>query len=216
MSVEGKKKIIFGASAGIGTLVAAILGDLYIREGGYVNHANDRGRATNYGVTQNVARANGYKGDMRDFSKECYTDADVCADKIYYESYILKPGFIPVLAASEAVGEELVDTGVNMGPARPSRWLQESLNDICVPKGFTVKISVDGKLGSGTMSAFTTCQTKMGKVRFCKTMLDTLDGKQKNMYDRIVRNNPSQRVFYKGWINHRIGNVDRKKCDKEA
>lgn len=216
MAIEGKKKIVFGATAGIGAIVASVLGGVFEREGGYISHPKDRGGSTNYGVTQGVARQNGYKGDMRDFSKECYTEADVCAEKIYYTDYIVKPGFVPVLAASEAVGEELVDTGVNMGPARPSKWLQESLNELCAPHGFTVKITTDGKIGNGTISAFTTCQTKMGKVRFCKAMLDSLDGKQKNMYDRIVRNNPSQRVFYKGWINHRIGNVKRSKCDKEV
>jgi lysozyme family protein len=216
MAIEGRKKIIFGASAGIAGIVASVLGGVFEREGGFVDHKLDRGGATAFGVTQGVARQNGYKGNMRDFSKVCYTEADVCAEKIYYTDYIVKPGFVPVLAASEAVGEELVDTGVNMGPARPSRWLQESLNEVCTPIGFTVKIATDGKIGNSTISAFTTCQAKMGKVRFCKTMLDSLDGKQKDMYDRIVRNNPSQRVFYKGWINHRIGNVKRSKCDKEA
>lgn len=213
MAVEGKKKIVFGAGAGIAAVVASVLGGVFEREGGWVNSKFDKGGETNFGVTKRVAVANGYTGSMRDFSKECYTEADVCAEKIYYTDYIVKPGFVPVLAASEAVGEELVDTGVNMGPARPSKWLQESLNELCVPQGFTVRIATDGKIGNGTISAFTTCQAKMGKVRFCKAMLDSLDGKQKNMYDRIVRNNPSQRVFYKGWISHRINNVDRKKCD---
>ena len=36
-------------------------------EGGYSNHSADPGGATNWGVTQDVARANGYPGDMRDF-----------------------------------------------------------------------------------------------------------------------------------------------------
>jgi lysozyme family protein len=211
-----KKKIIFGTTAGIAAAVAAILGEVYQDEGGFSNVPQDRGGATNFGVTEKVAREAGWKGTMRAFPKQCETTTDVCADRIYYENYIEKPGYVPFIKASPAVSEELVNTAVNMGPSRPNKWLQESINDVCTPKALTVKIAVDGKLGSGTLSAFTTCQTKMGKVTFCKTMLNALDGKQKNMYDRIVRNNPSQRVFYKGWVSHRIGNVDRKKCDIEA
>lgn len=211
-----KKKIAWGAGAGIAAVVSVILGGIYEDEGGYVNNIHDRGGETNLGVTKRVAVEAGWKGTMRAFPKQCDTTADVCADRIYYENYIEKPGYVPFIKASPAVGEELVNTAVNMGPSRPNKWLQASINDVCTPKGFSVKISVDGKLGSGTLSAFTTCQTKMGKIRFCKSMLDALDGKQKGMYDTIVRNNPSQKIFYKGWINHRIGNVDRKKCDLEA
>ena len=34
-------------------------------EGGFVDHPKDPGGATRYGITQRVARANGYEGDMR-------------------------------------------------------------------------------------------------------------------------------------------------------
>lgn len=213
MSDTKKKKIVFGTSAGIAAIVGVILGEIYKDEGGYVNSRFDRGGETNLGVTKAVAVEAGWKGTMRTFPKQCETTADVCADRIYYENYIERPGYIPFIKAAPAVGEELVNTAVNMGPTRPSKWLQASLNDVCTPKGYTVKLAVDGKLGNNTVNAFTTCQTKMGKIRFCHVMLDALDGKQKGMYDAIVRNNPSQKVFYKGWINHRIGNVDRKKCD---
>lgn len=214
--MESKKKIIFGASAGIAATVAAILGEVYKDEGGFSDHPSDRGGATNFGVTEKVARAEGWKETMKTFPKQCDTEADVCADKIYFENYIAKPGYIPFMKVSPAVSEELVNSAVNLGPGRPNRWLQESINELCVPNGYTVRISADGKLGPGTLSAFTTCRTKMGNIRFCKSMLDALDNKQKMKYDAIVRSNPSQRVFYRGWISHRIGNVNRKKCDLEV
>ena len=43
------------------------LDELIKREGGYVNNPADRGGATKYGITEAVARANGFKGNMRDF-----------------------------------------------------------------------------------------------------------------------------------------------------
>ncbi len=42
------------------------LEELIKREGGYVNNPADRGGATKYGITEAVARANGYKGNMKD------------------------------------------------------------------------------------------------------------------------------------------------------
>ena len=35
------------------------------KEGGYVDHPADRGGKTIWGITEAVARANGYTGDMR-------------------------------------------------------------------------------------------------------------------------------------------------------
>ncbi|MGK3629946.1 glycosyl hydrolase 108 family protein, partial [Acinetobacter sp. A11] len=36
------------------------------REGGYVNHPSDHGHATKFGITEAVARSNGYQGNMQD------------------------------------------------------------------------------------------------------------------------------------------------------
>lgn len=201
------KKVVFGASAGIAAIVGTMLSGIYEREGGYVNHKLDRGGATNYGVTEKVAKDAGYKGNMRTFPKSCETEKDVCADKIYYETYILY--LVPILKIDPAVGDELFDTGVNMGPVWPGRYVQEALNEVCA---ISPKLKVDGRIGNGTATRFAQCQTTIGKVSFCKTMLDKLDSKQKARYDYIVKRNPTQKVFYKGWINHRIGNVDRKRC----
>jgi hypothetical protein len=43
-------------------------------------------------------------------------------------------------------------------------------------------------------------------------MLNSLDGHQRDEYARLVRVNPKLRVFHKGWVAHRVGNVDRRKC----
>ncbi|MPT48238.1 MAG: secretion activating protein [Sphingobium sp.] len=209
--MASKKKVAFGTSAGIAAAVAVILGGVYKDEGGYVNHPNDPGGETNMGITIGVARDAGWGGVMKAFPKQCDTEADVCADRIYYERYMVEPGFVPVIIADPAVGEELVNSAVNFGKARPSRWFQQSINELC-----GTKLAVDGKVGAQTVLAFKQCMVNRGRPRLCVAMLDRLDAKQRAEYDRLVRVNPGLKVFYKGWVNKRIGNVDRAKCGVAA
>ncbi|MDD3799362.1 MAG: glycosyl hydrolase 108 family protein [Novosphingobium sp.] len=197
-----KGKIIGGA---IGA-VAAILAGIYAHEGGYVNHPNDPGGPTRYGVTEQVARAAGYGGDMRHFPLHCTGSAETCADEIYIGRYMKQPGYWPLIVIEPAVAEELIDTAVNMGAPRPSKWFQQSINELC-----GTRLTVDGKVGPKTRSAYERCRSAKGP-QVCVAMLDRLDARQLAEYDRLVRVNPSLKVFHRGWTRQRIGNVDRAKC----
>ena len=53
----------------ITSAIALILTAIYSVEGGFVDDKADRGGPTKYGVTQQVAREAGYRGNMRDFLK---------------------------------------------------------------------------------------------------------------------------------------------------
>lgn len=191
-----------------GGAIATILGGIYAVEGGYVNHPNDPGGATNYGITERVARQAGYKGHMRDLPKHCTGPVKVCADNIYLEKYIVKPGFMPIIELDPPVGRETVDSAVNFGPDRPSRWLQSSINEL------GGKLKVDGKVGKQTVAEYARVQVTIGKVNMCKAMLDKMDAKQAAEYRRLIRNNPKLKSFERGWFNHRIGNVPRKDCEQ--
>lgn len=197
------KRKVLGRSAAI----AMILGSVYALEGGYVNDPHDRGGATNYGVTEKVARAAGYHGDMRYFPKHCTGPATVCADDIYVRNYIAGPGFMPIMDADPAVANELIDTAINMGPARPSKWFEQSLNELGSPP-----VPVTGRVDAVDTNAYRWLQTAHGAVQACVLMLDRLDAKQQVEYLRIVQRDPSQKKFLKGWLRARIGNVDRKNC----
>lgn len=193
---------------GAAAALIAILAGIYADEGGFVNHPSDPGGATNHGITQEVARQHGYQGDMRLFPRHCVGSDRVCADRIYIESYI-KPMTggqnMPLLSIDPAVSEELANTATNMGLGRPSRWFQQALRQYGYP------VAVDGKIGPQTIHYASEFRLATGE-RGCRLMLDNLDARQRAEYDRIVRARPASRVFYKGWINKRIGNVDRKKC----
>lgn len=184
----------------IAASLTAILTAVFAVEGGYIDHKSDPGGATNHGITETVARSKGYRGSMRDLPKWMAEDWLVT-------DYIVKPGFMPMVVMDPPVAEELVDSAVNFGPARPSKWFQRSLNELG-----DIKIPVDGKVGPRTIAAYRHYLLKAGRVAACVTMLDQLDARQRAEYDRLVRVNPRLKVFYRGWINKRVGNVDRRRC----
>lgn len=196
-----KMKIVAAASAAaltaLSPIVVEIMEPTKQAEGGYVNHPNDPGGETNKGVTKRVAVAHGYTGPMKSIP-------DAIVNSIYFDGYLLKPGFVPLIALDPAVTQELFDTSVNMGPARPSRFFQQSLNEICP----ALKLTVDGVVGPATIAGFARCQ----RTLLCQAMLPRLDAKQLAEYDRLIRANPKLAVFRKGWVNHRIGNVPLEKC----
>ncbi|MGS6271964.1 glycoside hydrolase family 108 protein, partial [Enterobacter hormaechei] len=76
------------------------------KEGGYVDHPNDKGGPTNWGITQATARAHGYTGDMRNLTREQ-------ALAILESDYWYGPRFDQVAEVSPSIAAELCDTGVN-------------------------------------------------------------------------------------------------------
>lgn len=166
-------------------------------EGGHVNHPSDPGGETNLGITKKVALEHGYTGPMKTLPRDV-------AVSIYYQSYLVKPGYVPLIALDPAVTTELFDTTVNMGPARPGRFFQQSLNEICP----NLKLKIDGQVGPATIAGFARCQ----RTLLCRAMIPALDAKQLAEYDRLIRANAKLSVFRKGWVNHRIGNVPLEKC----
>lgn len=92
--------------------IAILIDEVIAREGGYSNHPADRGGPTNWGITQGIARANGYAGDMRALPRSL-------AEKLYRRLYWDQPGYAFVAESCPAVATELFDTAVNMGAGRP-------------------------------------------------------------------------------------------------
>lgn len=217
VQISGKGKA--GIALGVAGAVALILGSVFDLEGGFVDHPNDPGGATNHGITEAVARKHGFEGDMRTLKRSCPdqlqividggaagSTGDVCADRILFEDYIAKPRFVDLIRIDLPVAQEVIDTGVNMGPARPSRFFQRAVNRVC-----NTTLEIDGKIGRQTVTAWADCRANLGPAA-CVAMLNSLDGQQSREYDRLVRNNPRLRVFRRGWQNHRIGNVKRSAC----
>ena len=105
---------------------------LITHEGGFSNHPDDPGGATMYGVTEAVARAEGYTGSMKDltldFAKSVYR-------KRYWDA--CRCDQMP-----DPLRYPLFDAAVNSGPGQAIKWLQSA-----------VGVKVDGAIGPVTQQA---------------------------------------------------------------
>lgn len=165
-------------------------------EQGYVDHPNDRGGPTNHGITLAVARANGYDGDMREMPVSL-------AREIYRRRYIVAPAFDKVAILNADIATELIDTGVNMGPARAAEFLQRLLNGLNAQGSRYPDLFVDGRIGKVTLDALAAFLRWRG-LDGVKVILRGLNSQQAMRYLDIAENNPSQESFLYGWLLHRV------------
>ncbi len=193
-------KVAPKTAGGMAAAAIAMIASVIAVEGGYVNHPADPGGETNMGITKKVALENGYVGPMRELPRGV-------VESIYYQRYLVAPGYAALIPIDAAVTEELFDTGVNMGPARPSTWFQRSTNALC---GTT--LTIDGRLGPSSVAAYRSCQARLGAVPLCVATLGILDAWQSGEYARLIGANPKLQAFQRGWQANRIGNVDRARC----
>lgn len=173
-----------------------IIDEVLQAEGGYVNDPADAGGETNYGITVAVARAYGYTGAMRDLPVSV-------ARSIYSNRYITTPGFDRVLQINEAVGIELIDTGVNMGPSQASEFLQRWLNALNDTGSRYQTLFVDGRLGPITYAALEAYLKWRG--RDGQTVLVRgLNSSQGDKYLRLTESRPANKKFLFGWMLNRV------------
>jgi lysozyme family protein len=170
------------------------------REGGYVDHPSDPGGRTKYGITERVARANGYTGHMRNLPIEQ-------AIRIYRTQYVERPGFLPIAEVDELVAEEVIDSGVNAGVGRAAKWFQQSLNLLNRRERDYADIAVDGQIGPKTMAAFIALRGKRGASGAQRLMLKALNGYQFDHYASLADGNTKFENFVIGWLDHRIGAI---------
>lgn len=146
-------------------------------EGGYVNHPDDPGGATNRGVTQKVydrwRRDEGLEArDVREL-----TDAEL--EDIYESGYWFPPKCHELAEALDLVQ---FDTAVNMGTRRAVKTLQSS-----------VGCTADGIYGPMTARAVAQCDAGTALMKYC----DERDG----FYRRLATQRPRLAIFLKGWLN---------------
>ncbi|WP_438334678.1 glycoside hydrolase family 108 protein [Edwardsiella tarda] len=176
--------------------IDAIFEQLLGKEGNYVDHPSDKGGPTNWGITEKTARAHGYTGDMRYLTREQ-------ALEIYRADYWRAPRFDQVYVLSPSLAEELLDTGVNMGPSVPSAWLQRWLNAFNQRGKLYPDLQADGIIGPRTISALQAYLNARGDEG-ATVLLSALNCSQGARYLEITERAQTQEDFIYGWMRARV------------
>ena len=177
--------------------VDTMIDELIDREGGYVDHPADRGGATRWGITQAVARAQGYRGDMRALPHET-------AVAIYRRLYWLQPGLDKVATRAPAVAAELFDGGVNMGSSVAIGFLQRALNALNRGAADYPDMALDGRIGAATLAALDAflAHRRPGGEAVLVTAIGALKGER---YLSLAERRPANEAFLYGWLANRMG-----------
>jgi lysozyme family protein len=166
------------------------------REGGYVNNKADLGGPTIWGVTEQVARAFGYTGDMRAMSK-------AIATTIYRKRYWLAPRLDAVSLRYPALATELFDIAVNMGPAVAGTFLQRSLNVFNSEASLYPDITVDGGIGTMTLSVLDSYRQRRGETGG-DILLEAVCSLRGARYIEISEARPANEAFTYGWFGRMV------------
>lgn len=120
-------------------------------EGGYVNNPKDPGGTTRWGITERVARANGYDGRMQDFP---VAFAKKIAKTEYWDA--MKADKLP-----DDLRYAVFDAAYHSGVGQAARWLQRALN-----------VKEDGYIGAQTILAASQAPTDRTLARMVGMRLD--------------------------------------------
>jgi len=164
--------------------VDALIDRLLVREGGYVNHAADRGGPTNFGITQ--ATLSAWRG--RPVSPEEVRAMDQStARAIYRDRYLTRPGFDGI--QDPELQEFVFDYAVNSGPGAAAKGLQTALQGMNLYKG-----EIDGGFGPQSQAALRACNNI--PELYYRTKCERYE-----LFLRFIGHDPAQAVFATGWAN---------------
>ena len=177
--------------------IDTLIDDVIAREGDYSNHPADKGGPTRWGITEAVARANGYDGDMRRLPRAVARD-------IYRRLYWIRPAFDQVADHAPALAAELFDTGVNMGPAVAAGFLQRALNALNRGQADYPDMPVDRRIGPVTLAALAAFLAHRGASAET-VLLKAVEALQGERYLALAERRPANEAFLYGWLANRIG-----------
>lgn len=177
--------------------IDALIDGVIDREGGYSNHPADRGGATRYGITEQVARDFGYRGTMQALPRSLAVD-------IYRDLYWSGPGIDRIATRAPKVAEEVFDTAVNMGSVVAIGFLQRALNALNRGASDFPDLVTDGRMGERTLAALDTLLARRG-ARSESVLLKAIESLQGERYVSITERRPANEAFLYGWLANRIG-----------
>lgn len=168
-------------------------------EGGYVNDKDDKGGRTNMGITymtyENFYKT--YKPKMIPTEEKHRNLSVYEAKEIYKIEFWNKIHGDEIYNASVAL--YILDFSINSGVYNATTIVQETLKN-----DFQLNISIDGSFGTSTLNAINQLDSSL--------FYQKLDKNRRKFVDNIIKNNPSQSKYEKGWQN-RLKKLEYKKED---
>lgn len=165
-------------------------------EGGYSNHASDRGGETAWGVTVAVARRYGYAGPMIKMTRDW-------ALKIYEARYFKEPGLDRVADVFPELARELFDVAVNMGVSWPGTFLQTALNRLNRRAKDYPNLRIDGDLGPASIAALQAFKAKRGQAGE-RVLIIAVRIQKGARYFAITPEDDQNEDFFFGWLANRV------------
>lgn len=175
------------------TIKQKIIDQIIATEGGYVNHPDDPGGETMYGITENVARQYGYEGDMQKIPRNL-------AVSIYTHTYWDSLNLNNLEPISPSLAYELADTGVNVGVTRVAKWFQQCLNAFNRDQRLYNDLKVDGKIGPKTLDALKSYM----RTRHVKVLIRAVNAMQGMHYLELAQKDKKFEEFTYGWFLNRV------------
>lgn len=151
-------------------------------EGDFANHPNDKGGATNKGIT--IATFRQYYGkdttidDLRNMSNEQW-------------EYIFKAGYWDILKANDIANQAIANICVDWAWCSGIRTAIKQVQRL-------LGVADDGIIGNITMSAINKADSK--------DLFNKIKSARLAFVESIVRRDTTQKVFLKGWRN-RINSI---------
>jgi len=156
-----------------------------MHEGGYVDHPADKGGPTKYGITQ--ATLSNFLGRHAEAEDVQALDLNT-AVQIIEPHYYHYPRIDQLPEMTQAL---MLDMSINHGPRRAIKILQAELQQ----GGYNVG-NIDGIIGKKTLKT-TEQALKAHGIEFTDQLIE----RRLLFYRGIIERNPSQKVFWSGWMS---------------
>lgn len=176
--------------------ISGMLDAILKAEGGYNEVKGDKGGATNLGVSLRYAKGIGLDldGDGDTDAADILLVTPAIARQLYASDFYDEP---KLWMLPEGIRHFMFDFAVNSGPGRAVIEMQEKLNLLRRPGSNSWPFLIaDGRIGKQSAAAATEAWEEYG-VRLVNHLCDA----RQSWVEAIVRRDPEQGKFLKGWTN---------------
>lgn len=173
----------------VGPHEARLVKRIIDHEGGFVDHAADRGGATSYGITaETLGRSRRLGRPATSSEVQALTYAE--AEQIYVRDWIRSEHLSLHMIVDTAVCWWALDTAVLFGQARAGMWLQKAAGGL----------KVDGVIGERSIARINATGRLVMIVRGTALRLER--------HAEAVRAAPSQAAFIVGWTRRALSHLE--------